>query len=82
MLPPLDTAIVDALVRDGDDGGSWMISQAKDCLNIRRNLSLGVLMLLAPYGPFLAQVYQDEAPLDSNRKGADSWHIGFLVRFP
>ena len=82
MLPPLDTGIVNALVRDGDDAGSWMISQAKDCLNIHRNLSLGVLMLLSPYGPFLAQLYQDEAPLDSSKKGADSWHIGFRVRLP
>ena len=80
MLPPLDKSILDALVRDGDDAGSWMISQAKNCLNIDRNLSLGVLMLLAPYGRFLAQLYQDEAPLDSDKKGADSWHIGFRVR--
>ena len=82
MLPPLDTRILNALVRDGDDAGSWMIRQAKHCLNIDRNLSLGLLMLLSTYGPFLAQLYQDEAPLDTNKRGADSWHIGFRVCLP
>ena len=82
MLPPLDTGVLNALVTDGDDAGSWMISQAKDCLNMDRNLSLGVLMLLSPYGPFSAQPYQAKAPLDSNKEGADSWHIGFRVRLP
>ena len=81
MLPPLDARVVDALVHDGDDASSRMIRQAKSCLNIDRNLSLGVLMLLSTYGPFLAQLYQDKAPLYSNKIGADSWHIEFPVSF-
>lgn len=79
MLPLLETRILDALVRDGDDAGSWMIRQAKRCLNIDRNLSLGILMLLSTYGLFSAEIYQNEAPLDTDKKGADSWHIGFRV---
>ena len=81
MLPPLDARVVDALVRDGDDAGSRMIRQAKSSLNIDRNLSLGVLMLLSTYGLFLAQLYRDKVPLYSNSNGADSWHIEFPVRF-
>ena len=64
--------ILNALVHDGHDAGSWLIRQAKNCLNIDRNLSLGVLVLLSTYGPFLAQLYQDKNPLASNKKGADS----------
>ena len=82
MLPPLDTGIFNALVRDGDDAGSWMVRLAKNCLNINRNLSLGVHMLLSTYGPFLAQLYQNKAPLDSDKKDDDSWNIGFRVLVP
>ena len=39
-------------------------------------------MIRSTYGPFLAQLYQDKVSLVSNKKGADSWHIGFRVRFP
>ena len=83
MLPPLDTGILNALVRDDDDdAGSWMIRLAKNCLNINRNLSLGVHMLLSTYGPFLAQLYQGKAPLDSKMEDDDSWNIEFRVLFP
>ena len=82
MLPPLETGILNALVRDGDDAGSWMVRLAKNCLNINRNLSLGVHMLLSTYGPFLAQLYQDKAPLNSNMEDDDSWNIEFRVLFP
>ena len=82
MLPPLETGILNALVHDGDDADSWMVRLAKNCLNINRNLSLGVHMLLSTYGPFLAQLYQDKAPLDSNMEDDDSWNIELRVFFP
>ncbi len=80
MLPPLNPRFLNALGCDGDDASSWMIRQAKDELNIDRNLSLGVLLLLETYARFTAQLHQDEAPSYRNRKGADSWHIQFRVR--
>lgn len=82
MLPPLDSRVLSALVRDGDYADSEFLGQAKSRLNKDRNLCLGVLLLLWTYGRFLAQLYQDKAPLGDNRKGADSWNIQFRVCMP
>lgn len=80
MLQPLDPRILSALVRDDDDADSIFIPQAKRRLNEDRNLSLGVQLSLELYGRFKAQLYQDKAPNDDNRKGAERWHIRFRVR--
>lgn len=81
MLPPLDPRVLSAPgCDDDDDADSQLIIQAKRRLNTDRNLSVGVLLLLQTYAPFLAQLHQDRAPNHHHRKGADSWHIRFRVR--
>ena len=80
MLKPLDLGMFNALACDDDDADSWKVRQAKDCLNVHKNLSLGVFILLATYEPFLAMLFQDDIPMESNKKGAHSWNIQFRVR--
>ena len=78
MIEPLDPRILSALVRDHDDCDNKYVPMAKRCLNERRNLSGGVSHLLNTYKAFQAHLWQHDIPCGHER-GADSWHIEFLV---
>ena len=79
MIEPLDPRILSALLRDDDDDGNKYVPMAKRCLNENRNLSAGVSHLLDTYKAFQAHLWQHDIPCGHER-GADSWHIEFLVR--
>ena len=78
MIEPLNPRILSALVRDDDDGDNKYVPMAKRCLNENRNLSGGVSHLLDTYKAFQAHLWQHDIPCGHER-GADSWHIEFLV---
>lgn len=63
MLLSLDPYVWRVLVFGDDDADSEFIIQAKRRLDIDRNLSAGVLLILQTYGRFLAQLYQDRVPM-------------------
>ena len=77
MLLSFDPYVWRVLVCGDDDADFEFIIQVKGRLDIVRDLSVGVLLILQTYGRFLAQLYQDRVPMYQYKKGADGWHIRF-----
>ena len=82
MIRPIDPQVLEAIVNDDKDDCCPRVKSAKWFVNEDRNLSSGLRSLLQSYPDFYSELWQHEIPIDTDKKGATSWHIAFRVRAP